>query len=134
MKKCPDCDAINADTDTSCGVCGGSLSGVTSERVERLVHKETGPKPKKKLSLGSLALVMFALATTVVGASLLFFNGIGVILLIVGLTAILFIVGGAGRGLGGVEGGWESRRASTRGEEEVRRDAEERKRRTGEAD
>ena len=133
MKKCPSCNAINADTDTSCGVCGGNLSEASSERLESLVHKETRLKGKKKLSLGSLALVIFSLATTVAGASLLFFNGLGVILLLVGLLAILLIFGGAGGPLKcGVA--WQRRRSMTHGEEEIRSDREELQKRTGEED
>jgi len=121
------------DTESTCGVCGGSLAGVTSEPLEQLVHKQARPKPTRKLNLGSLALVIFAIAATFAGASLLFFNGIGVILLLVGLLAILVIVGGAGGPLKtGV--GWKRKRAMTYGEEEVRGDAEERKKRTGEED
>jgi len=121
------------DTETSCGVCGESLSAVISERIEQLVHKDAEVKPKKKLKWGSLALFIIALAMTVSGASLLFFNGIGVILLLVGLLSMLFIVGGAGGPLKpGV--GWKRKRAMTYGEEEVRRDADEQRRRTGEED
>lgn len=133
MKKCPRCDSISADADATCGVCGGSLSGVTSGSLEQLVQQETRLKPKKKSNVGALALVVFGLATTVAGAALLFINGIGIVLLLVGLVAILVIAGGAGgplkRG-----GGIQRRRSMTSGQQEVRSYAEKRKRRTGEKD
>ena len=129
MKKCPRCDSINADSDSSCGVCGGSLSGIVSESLEHLVQNETTLKPKKKSNVGAIVLAIFALATTVAGAALLFFNVIiGIILLLVGLPAILVMAGGAGgpmkRGLG-FQGG----RAMMRRLEEDRRHAEELKKR-----
>jgi hypothetical protein len=139
LKKCPRCNSISADSDSSCGVCGGSLSEVISESLEQIVQKDTRVQPKKKLKLGPLALGIFALASTVAGAALLFFNGIGIILLLVGLSAIIVMLGGAGGPMrrGGV--GWKRMRGSTRGEElrgeeEARRYAEERKKQRGQED
>jgi hypothetical protein len=133
LKKCPRCNSINADSDYSCGVCGGSLSGVISESLEHLVQKEARLQPKKKLKSGSLALVIFAFATTVAGAALLFFNGIGIILSIVGLSAMILMLGGAGRGLSAGKS-FQRRRSMTSGQEEVWRYAEELKKRKGEKD
>jgi hypothetical protein len=133
MKKCPRCNSISADSDYSCGVCGGSLSGVVSESLEQIVQKETRVQPKKKLKLAPLALGILALASTVAGTALLIFNPIGIILLIVGLSTIIGMLGGAGRGLS-LGKSFQRRRSRTSGQEEVWRYAEERKKRKGEKD
>lgn len=120
-------------------MCGASLSGVTSERLEQLVNREKELNSKKKLNFGSLALLVVALTTTIAGASLAFFNGIGIILLLVGLLTILYIVGGAGGSLkAGV--GWHTEDRSIMAkkddtpQQEVRRQTEEPKRRTDQRD
>jgi hypothetical protein len=131
LKKCPKCNSICSDTHSSCGVCGGSLSGVISESLEQLVQKETRLQPKKKLKLGPLGLGTFALATTIAGAALLLFNGIGIILLLAGLSVIIVMLGGAGGHLSRGKS-FQRRRSMTSGQEEVWHYAEEQEKRKGE--
>jgi hypothetical protein len=137
LKKCPRCNAISSDSEHTCGVCGGSLSGVASESLEQLTHKEPKIRSERKLNLGAIALVIVAVTSTSIGAVFLVLsNALGIFLFLIGLVAMLAIVGGAGGGfktgrvIGRAIGGTK---ASLQGEED-RREEEERKRRRGEED
>lgn len=130
LKKCPRCNSISSDSDDSCGVFGGSLSGVASESLQQLVHKEPDVKPKRKLKLGGIALIIMAVTMTILGASLLvLLNALGVFLLLAGLLIMVYIIGGPGFGMGGRSGGKRSMQ-----EAEARKEEEERKRRRGKED
>jgi hypothetical protein len=78
-------------------------------------------------------LIIFTIALTGGGVVLLIFsNGLGIILLLAGVLAMLVVAGGVGVGVGrpsGQVGGLNSMRR-----EEVREKEEGRKRRTGEED
>jgi len=137
LKKCTQCNSISSDSEVSCGVCGASLSGVTSLRLEQLSHKEPEIKLKKKRSLGGLAFVSAALVMTIAGASLLFFNALGIFLMLAGLIIIMYILGGAGTGAG-IAGGVGGHRSGGGKQSmlaaEAKQEEEERKRRRGEGD
>ena len=123
------------DTENSCGVCGESLSGVTSERIERLVHREPEIRRKDNLNLGAIALIIVALTTMATGAYMLvLLNVLGVFLLLPGLVIVLYLAGGAGSAAGGSGGGWRRGGRLMMREAEARQREEERKRRTGEND
>lgn len=125
------------DAENSCGVCGESLSRVTSERIEQLVHREQRPEIRRKdnLNLGAIALIIVALTTMATGAYLLvLLNVLGVFLLLPGLVIVLYLAGGAGSAAGGSGGGWRRGGRLMMREAETRQKEEERKRRTGEND
>ena len=127
MKKCPRCNSISSAAENVCGVCGASLSGVTSQRLEQLVHRESEIKAKEKLSVVGLALVIAALTMTGVGVLLLvILNALGVFLLLAGLILIMYIFGGAGAGIG------RGKRSMQKAE--ARQDEKERRRKRGEED
>jgi hypothetical protein len=134
LKKCPRCDSISSDSESFCGVCGGSLSDAVSGSLESFVHKETEVGPSRKLNLGALGLL--ALALSIIGggtALLLVQNGFGLVLLTVGLLLTLLTVGGASVGMGvkagqRIPGKRDMRRA------EIEEEEKKRKRRTGEDD
>ncbi len=139
MKKCPKCDSISADTESSCGVCGGSLTGVTSEGLEQLVHNVprlgiTKVRPNGKLKAGGLAMIILAVAMVGGGTALFVLRSVlGLILLFGGLVLTLLIVGGPGVGWGGGRGGSVSGQRAMR-RAEVEEKEKERKRLTGEED
>jgi hypothetical protein len=127
LKKCPRCDSISSDSENLCGVCGGSLSEVTSEPLEQLVHKTLEVRPKRKLNVGALALIILALSMAGGGIALLAVqNGFGLVLLLGGLVLSLLISGGVGVGIG--RGKWRMQR------DEGRQIEEELKKKRGEED
>jgi hypothetical protein len=127
LKKCPRCDSISSDSENSCRVCGGSLSEEPSEPLEQLVHKTLEVRPKRKLNVGALALIILALSMAGGGIALLAVqNGFGLVLLLGGLVLSLLISGGVGVGIG--RGKWRMQR------DEGRQIEEELKKKRGEED
>jgi hypothetical protein len=119
------------DTESSCGVCGESLSEASSEGLEQLVHKAPEVRPIRKPNTVGLALMILGILMAGGGAALLFFqNGLGLILMFLGLVLTLSIVGGVGHAAGGLRdrsGGGQRAMRKTELEEKEK----ERKRRTG---
>ncbi len=127
MKKCPECNSISSDDETSCGVCGGSLSDVPSEDLEQLVQNVPEVSPSRKLNVRALALIILGiiLAFSMIGGGIVLLiprNILGLFLVIAGAALALSIAGGP-VGFGG-RGGWYMRREDEE-REERRRTAEE---------
>jgi hypothetical protein len=133
LKKCPECNSISSDDETSCGVCGASLSEVQSEDLEQLVHSVPEVEPNRELNKTALALTILGiiLALSMIGGGIVLLiprNILGLFLVIAGAALLLSFAGGpVGWGGGGL-----GRRAMWRAE--VEEEEKERRRRTGEED
>jgi hypothetical protein len=129
LKKCPICNSISQDSDSSCGVCGGDLSGIASASLASFeAVREQSFQPKKKVSALPVLLLLTGLTVIGLGAYLLFASGfIGLVLLLAGVTITASILGvtgstfgtrGGGKGSGGKSTGRAGKDYTVRRERE----------------
>jgi hypothetical protein len=96
LKKCPECAAINADSDLSCGVCGTSLAGIASEEFDSQINKTGTPSPKRKLHPLRITILVAIIILMGIGSyeMLAVGNGFGFVMIILGLALIVALLGG----------------------------------------
>jgi hypothetical protein len=95
LKKCPNCGSINQDSDLSCGVCGGDVSGVIPRDL-LFLKAERPPlvQPKTQVHPRAIAILGAGLSTTALGLYLLFASGVvGLFLMLAGVTIVAAVFG-----------------------------------------
>lgn len=97
MRKCVQCGALSNDSDASCGVCGGGLSGhseeaLHSDQMGRQVRVATRPQEHSRGLIGLIVgLVLLALGLMLLGSSSAAL--LGFFLLFIGVASIGTVIG-----------------------------------------